>query len=380
MFIAVINENFGVAEGEKRQQQLEHYLRRNEPPEVSGVAKFLNKFSPYRYLRNRNAAKTGSAHSVTGEANVKQHANAIAGGLPAEEAATHAPGTEKQGTTARQMAASGEGMAAKTFKTVRRMLRLDDPEEAVPLDTLRARQFRQSLSGETMLNPSGRHSSFFDNDANDQAARLFADERKLTRMRSDLGLPVERDPGHFHHGFSQSVNDPKIQQAQFIASHPSYDKSYFLFSNHNRFRRFCQSLVPPAYGERLFGRPVSHVRHRIFQIVIFLGIAGSVVSAAIATPAYRRGYYERFGRIRASWFSVLEISLSTLFLGEFAVKTIADGFIFTPNAYVLSVWNALDLFVLITLLVNVSTELLVIGGVSRFTRSLKAFRALRLIK
>lgn len=61
------------------------------------------------------------------------------------------------------------------------------------------------------------------------------------------------------------------------------------------------------------------------------------------------------------------------------MKVIADGFAFTPNAYLLSSWNALDLFVLCTLVVNVTTELAVIGGVSRFTRAIKAFRALRLI-
>ncbi|KAN0062969.1 calcium channel protein [Thecaphora frezii] len=380
MFIAVINENFSVAEGEKRQQQLEHYLRRNEPPEMSTAAKLLHKLSPYRYLRDRNAAKTGSlvAASVAGSGGDKPRSNAIAGGLQGQGSSFDEKARKRQ--SMHHMISAGGDKAMWTIDTVKKVLRLDTPEEAMPLDTLRSRRARQSLSGEEMLHAAThRRSAFFDNDADDQAARLFASERMLKRMRTDLGLPVDSAPGQQKFGSYPITDHNRMQQARFIASHPSYDKSYFLFSNHNHFRRFCQSLVPSSYGERLFGRPCSPVRHKVFQSIIFAGIAGSVVSAGIATPAYRRDYYARFGLIRASWFSLLEMSLSSLFLAEFVVKTVADGVAFTPNAYVLNVWNALDLFVLVSLLINVSTELAVIGGVSRFTRALKAFRALRLI-
>ncbi|EPQ27265.1 uncharacterized protein PFL1_05188 [Pseudozyma flocculosa PF-1] len=382
MFIAVISENFSIAEGEKRQQQLEHYLRRNEVPEASTTAKLLRKLSPYRYLRDRNAAKTGSAPagSVSGSAGEQARSNAIVGGSALQGAAIDEKARRKH--SVHLMAASGGEKALWTLDTVKKVLRLDTPEEAVPLDTLRSRRIRQSLSGEEVFQAAiKRQSAAFDHDPDDSAARLFASERMLKRMRTDLGLPVEAQSGHINYG-SYPVTDTdgaRLQQARFIASHPSYDKSYFLFSNHSRFRRFCQSLVPSSYGERLFGRPCSPIRHRVFQIVIFIGIAGSVVSAGIATPAYRRAYYAKYGLIRASWFSILEMSLSSLFLAEFLVKTVADGVAFTPNAYVLNIWNTLDLFVLVTLLINVGTELAVIGGVSRFTRALKAFRALRLI-
>lgn len=56
MFIAVINENFNVAEGQKRQQQIEMYLKKAEGKDQSATAGLLNKLSPYRYLRDRNAA------------------------------------------------------------------------------------------------------------------------------------------------------------------------------------------------------------------------------------------------------------------------------------------------------------------------------------
>ncbi|SJX65516.1 related to CCH1-Calcium channel (alpha subunit) [Sporisorium reilianum f. sp. reilianum] len=383
MFIAVINENFSVAEHEKRQQQLEQYLRRNEPPPLSLTARVLNKLSPYRWLKRRNAAHAGSAPSEHGRSDhggsaSGQTSKIVGGARPDHQRADQEKRSRHM--SIHHVMDSSTATAHRTVQTVRKMLRLDQPDEVVPLDNLHARRLRSSIDADNLLNTAAGGSSAYDADPSDHAAHLFASERRLQRMRSDLGLNSEGGPGDASRAFlPRSYSDARIQQARFIASHPSYDKSYFLFSNHNRFRRFCQSLVPSSHGERLFGRPVSPFRHKLFQIAVFLGIVGSVVSAAIATPVYRRDYYAKYGLIRASWFSILEISLSSLFLAEFLVKTIADGLAFTPNAYVLSIWNSLDLFVLTTLLVNVVTELAVIGGVSRFTRALKAFRALRLI-
>lgn len=379
MFIAVINENFSVAESEKRQQQLEQYLRRNEPRPITLTQRILDKLSPYRYLKRRNAAHTGSAASDPARsdqgAGSGPRTNKIVGGSKID-----ARTDEKKARplSMHHVVDTSTATAQRTVNTVRKMLRLDKPEEVVPLDNLNARRLRSSIHADDMLHPDAHaYAATYDADPADKAAHEFASNRRLARMRSDLGLATaSNDAAAF---LQRSPSDARIQQAKFIASHPSYDKSYFLFSNHNRFRRFCQSLVPSSHGERLFGRPVSPFRHKLFQIAVFLAIVGSVVSAAIATPVYRRDYYDKYGLIRASWFSILELSLSSLFLAEFAVKTVADGLAFTPNAYVLSVWNALDLFVLVTLLVNVATELAVIGGVSRFTRALKAFRALRLI-
>lgn len=101
--------------------------------------------------------------------------------------------------------------------------------------------------------------------------------------------------------------------------------------------------------------------------------------AAIATPMYRRRWYANHGVQRDTWFDIADVALGGVLLVEFFVKIIADGFIFTPNAYLLSIWNVIDFLILIALLLNMATTIAVAGGVSRFTRSLKAFRALRLI-
>ncbi|PWN44200.1 hypothetical protein IE81DRAFT_340250 [Ceraceosorus guamensis] len=377
LFVAVINENFSVAEGQKRAQQLEMYLQKLGEPRQALPARLLDQFSPYRWLRERNQAKMSQGTGMS------QGANAVD-----EE--------KRRRMTLHQVV--NPSRIKRIMDTVKKVLRLDAPEEHVPLDTIRARDARRSISGESMLqgalraqqDPDGRRSrrmpsrgdSIFDTLTEDEQARLFARERRLSRMRTDFGLGLAEPPSQSAINAEHATrwqHDPRIAQARLMNTHPSYEKSLWLFSSRNPFRRFCQSIVPPSYGERLFGRPVSRSRHTVYQIVMFLTIAASIVVAGVATPTYRRDWYREHGLKRGSWFSITEVSLSVVFLLEFFLKVVADGLAFTPNAYLLSAWNSLDLFVLATLVVNVITELAVIGGVSRFTRSLKAFRALRLI-
>ena len=182
---------------------------------------------------------------------------------------------------------------------------------------------------------------------------------------------------------SQDINDVlyerRAQKADFIRAHPSYDKTFWVFSQKSKIRQFCQLLVQPANGDRIFGLPHSPIAHSIFQLVLLLTVIGGIVTEAIATPVYRRNFYAEHGQIRGSWFDIAETTFGLILFVEFIIKLIADGFSFTPNAYIRSIWNVLDFFILIGLIVNVTTSLIFIGGLSRFTRSLKALRALRLI-
>ena len=49
----------------------------------------------------------------------------------------------------------------------------------------------------------------------------------------------------------------RAQKADFIRAHPSYDKTFWIFSQKNKLRQFCQRLVQPANGDRIFGLPHS---------------------------------------------------------------------------------------------------------------------------
>lgn len=169
------------------------------------------------------------------------------------------------------------------------------------------------------------------------------------------------------------------QQADFIAAHPSFDRPLWVFSQDNPVRRFCQACFDPAYGDRIFGRPAHSVLRLTAKTVMFSTIIASIAVAATSTPIYRKEYYEINGYLRGSWYDLAEAGLSSVFILEAVMKIIADGFIFAPNAYLLSVWNVFDFFILIALLVNVVSSLVVVGGINRFTRALRAVRSLRLI-
>lgn len=175
-----------------------------------------------------------------------------------------------------------------------------------------------------------------------------------------------------------ALDERKAKKADFIRDHPSYDKTFWIFSQKNPVRRFCQTLVRPAGGER-FGRPPSPVAHTVFQLVLLFTVIGGIVVESVATPMYRRSYYAEHGHLRGSWFDVAESAFGFTLTLEFIIKIVADGLLFTPNAYVRSIWNILDFFIMVGLLVNVTVGLIFISGLSRFTRALKALRALKLI-
>lgn len=181
----------------------------------------------------------------------------------------------------------------------------------------------------------------------------------------------------------EDVNDilyeRRAQKADFIRDHPTYDKTFWIFSQKTWVRRICQKLVAPANGERIFGTPPSPIAHPVFQLVLLLTVISGIVVEWVATPLYRREYYQRNGLVRGSWFDIAEASFGMTLFIEFIIKIIADGFLFTPNAYIRSIWNVLDFMIMVGVVVNLTTGLIFIGGLSRLTRSLKALRALRLI-
>ena len=165
------------------------------------------------------------------------------------------------------------------------------------------------------------------------------------------------------------MEERKARQIDFILTHPTYDYSLWIFTNKNSLRRLCQAFVEPGNGDRIFGAKPRERLVLAFKVVIFAAVAASVAIAAVATPLYRQEYYKTMGDVRLSWFNLTEVSLGSVFILEFVVKIIADGFLLTPNAYLLSIWNGLDFFVLLTLIVNIVTALISGGDVSRYVSS-----------
>lgn len=190
---------------------------------------------------------------------------------------------------------------------------------------------------------------------------------------SDILASLRRDPS-----VSKDSNDiHRMQTIELIRRNPTYDKTFWIFPQTNRLRRLFQKIVHPSGGKRIFGTPPSEVAHTFFQLAIFLAVVGNVVTEAIATPLYRRNYYVQHGPVRDAWFNIAEATFGLILVVEFSIKIIADGFLFTPNAYVRSIWNILDFVIMVGVLVNVTFTLIFLGGISRFIRALKALQALR---
>lgn len=137
--------------------------------------------------------------------------------------------------------------------------------------------------------------------------------------------------------------------------------------------------MTPSNGDRIFGTPPTFVGQACFELAILAAVIGGIVVAAVANPVYRRDYIIRHNNPRFPWYETAETAFGLTLFVEFIIKIIADGFIFTPNAYIYSIWNAIDFFILVSLLVNLTITMVVVGSISRLVRSLKALRALRLI-
>lgn len=169
------------------------------------------------------------------------------------------------------------------------------------------------------------------------------------------------------------------RQADFIAAHPGFDKTLWLFGPRHPLRRACQFCVPSAYGDRIYGRPPNPLAYFVLKTIVFLAVVGSIVIIAVTTPSYRRSWIDKHGVESLTWYDITEMALGAVFITEFIIKVVADGFVFAPNAYLLSVWNVFDFVILVTILVNLTASIIYVGELSRFIRAIKGFRALRLI-
>jgi voltage-dependent calcium channel len=201
----------------------------------------------------------------------------------------------------------------------------------------------------------------------------------LTVIYRELLAAVQQDNTAQAEDIHDAMYERRAQKADFIRNHPSYDKTFWIFSQDNPIRKVCQKLVAPANGERIFGTPPNPVALTVFHAIILAVVAAGIVVETYATPAYRRTFFIQHGLIRGTWFDLAEAAFSLTLFFEFIIKIVADGFLFTPNAYIRSIWNILDFLIMVGLIINLTTGLIFVGGLSRLTRSLKALRALRFI-
>lgn len=172
----------------------------------------------------------------------------------------------------------------------------------------------------------------------------------------------------------------KKAQREYLAKHPDYNISLSLFKPSNPLRKMCQKMVGPSRGDtRYDGLPPSTALSYAFSILIYCAIVAMVILACLTTPLYQKEYFKKYGPSSRNWFTLVDAGFVALFTFESAVKIIADGLIWTPNAYLRGSWGIIDCVVLITLWISVASSLTNKDEISRAVGAFKALRALRLL-
>ena len=331
MFIAVIQENFDVSEDEKRLEQVKSFLQRRELGQSSSSNLALSTIFTFgRTRRQKDPLDYGPAmmemllkDAVVREFLDDQSADAFNGngvGHPGQlrTATTLLGGDMGSGTVSKLWAKIAHRWSKREKNPFYSNIRFDGPN-----DTLDPRQMARQVVSAT-------------------SARRKA-------------------------------------QREYLAQHPSYNTSLYLFHPKHPLRRLCQRLVGPARGaERTDGVEPDKIAWYFFSAFIYAAIVAMVVLACVTTPLYQK-QYEKDHDIDIPWYVWTDFFFAVLFTVEAIIKIIADGFFFSPNAYLRSSWGIIDNVVLITLWINVGTLFVKDGAVSRAIGAFKALRALRLL-
>ncbi|KIJ67326.1 hypothetical protein HYDPIDRAFT_127226 [Hydnomerulius pinastri MD-312] len=344
MFIAVINENFSVAEEAKRGKQASDYWAHHQQQQVTH-SRWMHRLNPYRWLKADPV--TVKVENLPSNLVLPMQKTLVQDySLPGQDGRLAAKRVPPSAMRARHLPQRSITMLQQLFTG-------STTTNDVPLVNLR--QARDD-SASTLADPIGGET-----------------ERHL-EILAGMNQELLSAPD-----YNDIMHERRAQKADFIRDHPTFDKTFWVFSQKNSLRRLCQKVVLPAGGERIYGTPPSDVAHTLFQLIIFLAVLGGVITEGIATPLYRRDYYINNGMVRGAWFNIAETAFGLTLVVEFFIKVTADGLLFTPNAYIRSIWNILDFIILTGVVVNVSFTLVFVGGLSRFIHALKALRALRLI-
>ncbi|KAH7326761.1 Ion transport protein-domain-containing protein [Stachybotrys elegans] len=329
MFIAVIQENFDVSEDEKRLEQVKAFLQKKElGTHASSNLSLFTIFSLGRARRRRDPLDYGPAmmEMLLKDAVVRDFLDDHLDHARKQElqhVGTNRHGTFLLGDVKPGSLSNVWGKLVSKFKS----------------------------------NPNPFYSNIRFDGPNDTL-----DPRQMARQVVDAASARRR------------------AQREYLARHPSYNTSLYIFHPKNRIRHLCQRLVGPARGvERFDGVEPNKLAWYSFSAFIYASIVAMVIIACVTTPLYQKEYQEEHAFSFKNWYVWTDMAFTVVFTTEAIIKIIADGFIWTPNAYLRSSWGIIDSVVLVTLWINVVTLLINDGAISRAVGAFKALRALRLL-
>ncbi|KAN0117387.1 BcCCH1, calcium channel protein [Hyaloscypha variabilis] len=324
MFIAVIQENFDVSEDEKRMHQVKSFLSRKE---LGGSSNNLSLSAIFRFGRSKATKDPLDYGPATMEMLLK---DAVVKDFLDDE-------TDE----AQQAIAEGQPVEGDSTKS----------------------DFKSTIWGKFVTRIWNREPNPFYSNIHFSSGR-----EEITNARVLAKEAVS------------ATSQRKKAQREFLARHPNYNNSLFIFTPRNPVRRLCQRIVGPGRGsERFEGVEPNKAVWYTFSAFIYAAIVAMVILACVTTPLYQKEYFAVHTFSVRNWFVWSDLSFAIIFSIEAIIKVIADGFFWTPNAYFRSSWGLIDGIVLVTFWINVVTALTNDGSVSRAVGAFKALRALRLL-
>ncbi|GAB0137777.1 hypothetical protein EsDP_00006030 [Epichloe bromicola] len=329
MFIAVIQENFDVSEDEKRLEQVKAFLQRKELGHNPSNLTLSTIFSLGRSRRRRDPLDYGPAmmEMLLKDAVVRDFLDDD----PAGRLDDNGGGMPHRSTTTLFGDDVKSGMIAKFWSRLMNKLKNKDP------------------------NP------FYSN------------------IRFD-GPNDTLDPRQMARQAVSATSARRKAQREYLARHPRYNDSLYLFKPKHPLRRMCQRIVGPARGpERFDGVEPNKIAWYSFSAFVYAVVVAMVILACVTTPLYQKEYREQHPLNTWNWYVWTDLAFTSIFTIEAIIKSVADGLFWSPNAYMRSSWGFIDGIVLITLWINVITLLINDGAISRAVGAFKALRALRLL-
>ena len=164
------------------------------------------------------------------------------------------------------------------------------------------------------------------------------------------------------------------------------DSSLCLFHGRVKEKRI---MVTNEFGEEVeeivmeYSHPVRNFFERLennkwFERFILLTIVLSSVALAWAGPPGSKDGLELWdGALATDVLDASNLVFFVIFVVEMAIKVIANGFLFTPDAYLMGGWNRLDFIVILFGVVDYATDQT--GSMGRILRMGRCLRPLRMI-
>ncbi|KAI1319626.1 calcium channel protein [Mortierella claussenii] len=365
LFIAIVLEHFDMDEEEKYKKQLEIYFEAHQRSKIDtgkGVFQYLN---PFAYLPAR--PQTLSVNGLPLDQTVSIRKNVFRQFLEGDTA----PSTTEIIESKPQLILWLEKVRDYWFPT---QAQLEEMESSKLLTKPEKPESNPQMGG-----ISGFGKMQDEIDAN--LERLDAGLEKITwdmdRSLDDLQANSETlSPEGYRKAKSKEKEPSDSRQAEmqeFLEAHPMYDRSLFILPSSNRFRQWCRRLVGPCADRQL-------ATMNRFNWFIFACILLSIAVVIADDPVNRLRAMVTGNTRRQDILGDMDYVMTIIFVVEQCLRILADGFFFTPTAYMRDLWNFLDLFIVTMSCVMAFAQIDHLYNASRALRALSCLRVLRIIR